>query len=216
MLQPDPATLAFYRENAHAYAEATASADMAAARDEFLRELPPRPTVLDVGCGAGRDLKAFREAGCAALGLEPSPELCAIAAKRSGCHVFTALPTHLPRDWFQFDGLWACASLHHVPARDLPGTLANLADLLTPRGLFYIAMRSRPADEEERDGSGRLFHYVTRASLAAAIVATDRLTVVRQWEAHDAYGRDVTWLRTLARRASQPHHTQPWVVGSRP
>ena len=104
-------------------------------------------TILDFGCGPGRDLKAFTGQGHIAVGLEGSARFAAMAREYSGCEVLEQdfLALDLPPS--RFDGVFANASLFHVPALELPRVLRELHASLKPGGVLFSS-NPRGANEE--------------------------------------------------------------------
>src|SRR5512141_1324918 len=121
-------TLAHYDANAEAFWAGTRDHDvrqnMAALLDRI--EGAPPFTILDFGCGPGRDLAAFTALGHVAVGLEGSMQLAALARANSGCEVWEQDFLRLDLPPARFDGVFANASLFHVPAQELPRVLAAL------------------------------------------------------------------------------------------
>jgi len=111
----------------------------------------PPFSVLDLGCGPGRDLRHFRSMGHDAVGLDGSKEFVAMARSFSGCEI-------LHQDFFamdlpesRFDGVFANASLFHVPSQELPRVLLELSRTLKPRGVLFC---SNPRGNNEEGLSG--------------------------------------------------------------
>jgi SAM-dependent methyltransferase len=134
-------TLAYYAGQAQAFWEGTREHDVRQNLDAFLTLLEGTPpyTILDFGCGPGRDLRAFAALGHVAIGLEGVPEFAAMARQWSGCDVWQQdfLALALPPN--RFDGVFANASLFHVPTQELPRVLGELRDALKPRGVLFAS-----------------------------------------------------------------------------
>ena len=114
-------------------------------------------TILDFGCGPGRDLKVFSELGHIAVGLEGAAHFVTIARTYSGCEVWQQnfLKLDLPDN--HFDGVYANASLFHVPSQELPRVLLELHASLKPGGVLFC---SNPrGHNEEGWSSGRYGAY---------------------------------------------------------
>ncbi|WP_312553579.1 class I SAM-dependent methyltransferase [Massilia sp.] len=108
-------------------------------------------TLLDLGCGPGRDLKTFAMLGHRAIGLDGSGEFVAMAREYSGCEVWHQDFLHLDLPPERFDGVFANASLFHVPSRALPAVLAALYGTLKPGGVLFS---SNPRGHNEEGWSG--------------------------------------------------------------
>ena len=119
------ATLRHYEERAAAFWEGTRDHDVRQNIEALLRQIRATPPwrILDFGCGPGRDLATFRALGHEAIGVDGSPALAALARSHSGCEVWEQdfLALALPEG--SFDGIFANASLFHVPRSELPRVL---------------------------------------------------------------------------------------------
>ncbi len=103
---------------------------------QYIESMPPF-TILDFGCGPGRDLKVFAELGHIAVGLEGAAHFAAMARAHSGCDVWQQdfLKLDLPDN--HFDGVFANAALFHVPSQELPRVLLELYASLRPGGVLF-------------------------------------------------------------------------------
>jgi len=142
-------TLEHYNERADEFWVGTRDHDVTQNIEALLRHIrgaaPLR--ILDLGCGPGRDLTAFRALGHEPIGLEGSPPLAAMARRHSGCDVWEQdfLALRLPSS--HFDGIFANASLFHVPRQELPRVLSELGAALKPAGVLF-ASNPRGNNEE--------------------------------------------------------------------
>ncbi|MFO7188303.1 MAG: class I SAM-dependent methyltransferase [Pseudomonadota bacterium] len=141
-------TLRHYDAHAEAFWAGTRDHDVSQNIEALLGAIEAEPpfTLLDLGCGPGRDLKAFNERGHVAIGLDGAPRFCEMARAYSGCEVWQQdfLALELPAE--RFDGIYANASLFHAPLSELPRVLAELRAALKPRGVLFS---SNPRGQDE-------------------------------------------------------------------
>jgi SAM-dependent methyltransferase len=171
-------TLAHYEQNAQGFFAGTIDHDVSQNVAALLGaiEAPAPFTLLDLGCGPGRDLKTFSALGHRAIGLDGAAEFVAMARAYSGCEVWHQDFLHLalPRD--MFNGVFANASLFHVPSAALPGVLSALHDTLKPGGVLFSS-NPRGHNEEGWQGPryGSYYDYPTweRYLLAAGFIAIE-------------------------------------------
>ena len=148
-------TLAFYDAEAEWFDEGTRDHDVSQNLDALLENLegPSPHDVLDLGCGPGRDLIALTARGCNGVGLDGAEAFVSLARERSGCEVWQQdfLGLDLPPE--RFDGIFANASLFHVPSQELPRVLRELWATLRPNGVLFS---SNPrGDNREGWNAGR-------------------------------------------------------------
>jgi SAM-dependent methyltransferase len=142
-------TLAHYDQRAEEFWEGTRGHDVRQNIEALLGAIEGEPpfAVLDFGCGPGRDLKAFRDLGHEAVGLEGSARFAAMARAFSGCDVLEQDFLALALPAARFDGVFANAALFHVPGRELPRVLRELRAALRPGGVLF-ASNPRGANQE--------------------------------------------------------------------
>lgn len=147
-------TLGHYNEFAESFWCGTRDHDVSQNIDALLDHIESRPpfTILDFGCGPGRDLKAFTERGHIAIGLEGSARFAEMARAYSGCEVWQQDFLKLDLPAARFDGVFANASLFHVPTQELPRVLRALHATLKPRGTLFSS-NPRGNNEEGWDRS---------------------------------------------------------------
>ena len=193
----DNQTIRYYDENAIAFVAGTENADMRECRERFLRYLKHGQRILDAGCGSGRDVIAFREAGYKVEAFDASAELCRIASEKTGIEVRKLRFEELEGE-DTYDGIWACASLLHVKPGDLPDVLMRLHKLLKPEGILYASFKYGTG---ERQNDGRYFHDLTESEceklLAGAGFSTKEILVTGDVRA----GRqDEKWVNAYAQK----------------
>lgn len=149
-------TLGHYDRRAELFRERTWDHDVSQNIAALLRHIEGTPPfkILDFGCGPGRDLIAFRRLGHDPTGLEGSASFAAMAREASGCEVLEQnfLALRLPPS--RFDGVFANASLFHVPLQELPRVLAELRDALRPGGVLFS---SNPRGHGEEGWEGERY-----------------------------------------------------------
>ena len=164
-------TLAHYNRNAESFWEGTRDHDVSQNREALLATMiGPGPfRILDFGCGPGRDLQAFSDLGHQAIGLDGAERFVELARRYSGCEVWLQdfLRLHLPAEYF--DGIFANASLFHVPSLELPRVLHELWVALKPGGVLFS---SNPRGKNEEGWSGErygvYYDYTTWSDLVTA------------------------------------------------
>lgn len=142
-------TLEHYNERAAEFWSGTRDHDVTQNIEALLRHIRGAPPlcILDFGCGPGRDLAAFRALGHEPIGLEGSPPLAAMAREQSGCEVWEQDFLALKLPTCRFDGIFANASLFHVPRQELPRVLGELRAALKSDGVLF-ASNPRGNNEE--------------------------------------------------------------------
>jgi SAM-dependent methyltransferase len=189
----------FYNKNADQFFIDTVTADVSVLRDRFVRELPAKAHVLDAGCGSGRDAKAFVDLGFNVTAFDASAEMVARAAQHAECPVLHM--TFEEMSWnAEFDGIWASASLLHVPRASLAPTVARCRQALRPGGVLYTSFKYGDVD---RAKDGRHFTDLNEDLYQGILAQAGGMRVVELWRSADVRpGRqDETWLNALARRA---------------
>ena len=141
-------TLEHYNRRAEHFWEGTRDHDVSQNIAALLQSIEAEPpfTILDLGCGPGRDLKVFAGLGHVAIGLEGAARFAVMARAHSGCKVWQQdfLKLHLPDG--RLDGVFANAALFHVPSQELPRVLRELRATLKPGGVLFS---SNPRGQNE-------------------------------------------------------------------
>jgi SAM-dependent methyltransferase len=165
-------TLEHYDSRAEDFWQGTRDHDVTQNRAALLKHIKGTAPfiILDFGCGPGRDLKAFSEQGHVAVGLEGSARFSAMAREYSGCEVLQQDFLQLDLPPGRFDGVFANASLFHVPGRELPRVLRELHASLKPGGVLFSSNPRGGNEEGWNRGRYGAYHDVDawRGYLTAA------------------------------------------------
>ncbi len=192
-------TVQHYDSSAHSFWEGTKDHDVTQNYAAFLNALPARPglKILDFGSGPGRDTLYFKSVGHFPTALDGSAAFCAMAMALSGCPVlnqnFVALD--LPAE--TFDGIFANASLFHVPSQELPRVLKELRAALVPNGILFS---SNPRGAEEGWSGNRFGNYM-EIDVYEKILREAGFTLLLHYYRPDGLARpQQPWLAVVARR----------------
>jgi SAM-dependent methyltransferase len=197
MSDPSADTVAYYNRHAAEFSAQTANLDMSPLYERFLRHVPPQGRILDAGCGAGRDALGFALLGYSVVAFDASAEMARLARERVAGRAEVLQMRFEDLAWRdEFDGIWACASLLHVPLTDFPAVVAHLATALRAGGACYMSFKLGTG---ERVAGDRRFTDHTVASLHAALHST-RFRLAETWISADARParRGESWLNAIA------------------
>ena len=166
-------TLEYYSKKAEEFANDTQDVKFTELQDEFLKHLNPNAKILDLGCGSGRDSKYFIDKGYSVVALDGCKELCEIATNHIGQNVI-----HSTFEDFEteetFDGIWACASLLHLPIKKLPIIIEKFANKLNKNGCFYLSFKYGDFSGLKND---RYFTYLTEETFKQIIANIKNLKI---------------------------------------
>lgn len=156
-------TRAHYNDSADAFKVGTQDHDVSQNIAALLRHIESEAphTILDFGCGPGRDLKTFSALGHRAIGLDGAERFAEMARADSGCEVWHQdfLALSLPTE--KFDGIFANAVLFHVPTQELPRVLRELHATLKPRGVLFCSNPRGQNEEGWNRGRYGAYHDLT-------------------------------------------------------
>lgn len=193
-------TLAHYNERADEFWEGTRAHDVSQNVAALLAQLAGEPpfTLLDLGCGPGRDLRTFAALGHTAIGLDGAARFAAMARAHSGCEVWQQDFLQLDLPAARFDGVFANASLFHVPSRELPRVLRELRAALKPGGILFS---SNPhGRDEEGWNRGRYGVYHDPATWRAYGTAAGFVEITHYFRPPGLPREQQPWLATLWRK----------------
>lgn len=179
-------TIEYYNKHASEYAETTNNADMSANYSRFLRFIKPGASIVDIGCGGGRDMKYFKEKGYTVFGIDASEDLCRIASNYSGCPVsctdfLSWDPSH------KYDAFWANASLLHLTETDIIKFFSTKIEYLNKEGIIYFSMKT--GINEGLDENGRYFTPFSEKLLQRIIKSIPGCKIIDRWSNSDSLDR---------------------------
>lgn len=192
-------TIEYYNQNAKAFTVGTLSVEFQAMQNAFTSRLPKGALILDFGCGSGRDAKYFLESGFRVEAADGSEELCRIASAYAGIPVKQQLFQELDESE-KYDGIWACASILHLPAAELKAVLRKIVKALKGGGILYTSFKYGSFEGER---NGRYFTDMTEERFADLIQEMeDMIQVEEQWITSDVRpGRgEEKWLNLILRK----------------
>jgi SAM-dependent methyltransferase len=188
-------TLGNYNDVAEDFREGTRDHDVSQNIDALLRNIQGSPPfqILDFGCGPGRDLQTFAAMGHIPTGLDGSDRFAEMARVDSGCEVLhqNFLELNLPAE--RFDGIFANASLFHVPLQELPRVLRELRAALKPGGVLFS---SNPRGNNQEGWKGERY-----GAFHSAEAWSELMTEAGFVEVEHYY-----------RPAGLPREQQPWLA----
>ena len=197
-------TLGHYDRSADRFWEGTKDHDVEQNVAALLRHVEGTPpfAILDFGCGPGRDLATFRALGHEPVGLDGAPRFVEMARAHTGCEVWHQDFLALDLPPARFDGVFANASLFHVPRSELPRVLRELHATLRPRGVLFA---SNPRGDDAEGWQGE------RYGVWHGIDAWTNAVTAAGFELLEHYYRppglpraQQPWLATVWRRQATP------------
>lgn len=188
-------TIKYYNDNAQSYYDNTVNADMSDCYNKFLQYIPDGGTILDAGCGSGRDSKYFMSKGYDVTAIDGSAELCKLASHNIGKPVecLNFLDMDYDKD---FDGIWACASLLHVDKKDIEAVIRKMYLALDNTGHIYASFKYGESDRIQGD---RYFNDYNEETIKKLFKDFD---IKELWLSDDVRtDRTDKWINIIARRA---------------
>lgn len=193
-------SIEYYNQNAADYFEQTVDIDMQEYWDRFTEIIPEGGSILDLGCGSGRDSEYFISRGFDVTAMDASEEMCALASIHIGQDVL-----HLSFDEMDFDkvfdGIWACASLLHVPSDQMEDIFTKVIRSLKINGVLFMSFQYGDF-EGKRDG--RFYTDYRTKDLKELIARHDDMELIDIQKCEDSkMDNNMTWIYVLARRIDQ-------------
>ena len=188
-------TMEYYEKNAHDFASSTADIDFFELQVTFLSGLKEDASILDFGCGSGRDTLCFMQRGYSVTALDGSAELCKLASEKTGIPVIQ-MDFNDFDEKDMYDGIWACSSILHLPKNELKIVLKHMEQALHIGGIIYASFKYGDFSGMR---NGRFFTDFTENSFREFISDVKELSIEKLWITEDVRpGRqDEKWLNML-------------------
>ena len=191
-------TIEYYNENVDKFVNDTQDVVFCATQDLFLSYLNEGYSILDFGCGSGRDTKYFLSKGYKVDATDGSEEICKVASDYIGINVKCLLFNKLD-EIDKYDGIWACASILHLDRDDLIDVFHRIARALKDNGILYTSFKY---SEFEGMRNGRYFTDFTIESFNEFQTNIPDFIIEKIWITNDVrIGReDEKWLNLIMRK----------------
>lgn len=191
-------TLSYYDSNAEQFYKSTVNVEFAAMQERFLAKLRKGSYILDLGCGSGRDTKAFLEKGYRVDAVDGSKELCRLASEYTGIKVKNMFFQELS-ETDRYDGIWACSSLLHLPVDELAEVMKKMVIALKENGIIYTSFKYGTFTGER---NGRFFTDMTEKTFTGFLNGIDGLDMEEQWTTPDVRPErgEEKWLNLILRK----------------
>jgi len=193
-LDPLTTNLRYYERHADEYIKNTESLDMRELHSAFIKYLPKHAYILDAGCGSGRDSVIFLSEGFQVTAIDASAAMVKAAISRK----VPAIQMAFQEVSFveKFDGIWACASLLHVPRMEIEQVLRRLYRALKVSGIIFITLKEGTG--EGNSPEGRFFANYSLEEIKEYLSSVGFWQIVFAKHTPDSKGK--LWINILARR----------------
>ena len=187
-------SIQYYQDNADLFFKNTVDVNMEELYQPFVSRLAKNSLILDAGCGSGRDSKAFLEMGFSVEAFDASTEMVRLAKDLTGLNVQFKRFDQVDTVEY-YDAIWACASLLHVPEKELATTFEVLSNSLKSKGIFYASFK---LGDSQREKDGRFFTDMTKEQFEKLLSNIPNLSVISTYLTEDKRPtKNEVWLNTL-------------------
>lgn len=190
----------YYQNHSDQFIANTQHLDLSEIYERFLKHVPLHGYILDAGCGSGRDSKAFKEKGYSVLAIDTCPAFVTQTQIFAGVEA-QVLDFQSLNFEARFDGIWACASLLHIPPENLQETFLRLQHALKPSGCLYASFKY---GDFKGIRNGRWFTDLDLHGLQSLLPSGFEIIETWQTADHRTERTNETWLNVLLCQKHQP------------
>lgn len=192
-------TIDYYNNNAYQFAKGTKDVDFSDIQKKFLSYLSVGDKILDFGCGSGRDTKFFLDNGFFVDAVDGSEELCKLASEFAGIQVQKMFFSEL-NCTDVYDGIWACASILHVPMGQLPDIFRRMINAIHDDGIIYTSFKYGTGEIKRGE---RFFSDFTEKTMNSFLTQFPELQTREMWVTTDVRpGRgEEKWLNLIFQKS---------------
>ncbi len=195
-------TLSYYNKNAPGFVASTFTMSMSSLYERFLPKVPRGGHILDAGCGSGRDALFFHQRGYRVSAFDGSEAVTSLARQTTGLPVAHRTFAHVT-EVDRYDGIWACASLLHLPEPEICDAIARLWAALKPGGAFYLSFKFGRGGRQD---NGRYFFDADEETARRWLVNIPELKRSELWRTLDQRpDRRTEWLNILVDKQPVAH-----------
>ncbi len=204
-LEMNKDSISYYENHADEFVESTINADMTGLYYEFEKYLTPGCKVLDLGCGSGRDSRYFSEKGYEVVAVDPSPAMCEKTKRIANVPVYQLKAEELDFE-NEFDAVWACASILHVPEVKQVEALEAVARSLKSKGIVYCSWKYGVGEHEDND---RYFTDMEEKTIYKLVAQIPKLKIINLWISTDVRSekKSQNWINVLLMKYSVKEET---------
>ena len=188
----------YYQQNYREYHEKTFSVDPKSFLTPIAEKLKPGATILDIGCGSGRDLLWFRQRGFEVVGFERSPDLAGLARKNVGCEVIEGDFGTYDFSQLSVDAIMLVGALVHLPHNKVPEVLNSINRALKDDGIIFLSLKKGAGNTS--DSHGRVYYLWNDGELRDLFEDLG-LDVIDYFQQPSTIGTDEVWIGYVLEKA---------------
>tara|TARA_Y100000590_G_C15648936_1_gene988004 strand:- start:13 stop:606 length:594 start_codon:yes stop_codon:yes gene_type:complete len=192
-------TIDYYNNNSESFYNNTVNMDLTELYKNFLQKIPDKGTILDLGCGSGRDSLYFLDKGYIVTSIDASKEMVRLSTELTGQETHCLRIEDIKFE-NEFNGIWACASLLHIDEISTKDVIINLAKALKIDGVLYASYKYGNSTHTNGD---RFFNNYDEISFKKIIDEIDELEISSYWITKDLRNdrQDEQWLNVIINKS---------------